>query len=134
MLITKASEYALLSLVLISKSKKPIDVYTLSKKLSISKSFLAKVLQSLAKSDILSSFKGVNGGFVLNKKTTDISIMDIILIVEKKHPFVFECSKDMEDCYDNKADTCLIWPIFNNLQNKIDDFLKKLSLADILEV
>jgi len=48
MLLTKASEYALLSLILISKEDYPIDVDTLSKKLNISKSFLAKILQSLA--------------------------------------------------------------------------------------
>ncbi len=57
MLITKASEYALLSLIVLSRATSPMDSETLSKELSISKSFLAKILQSLAKSGILNSYK-----------------------------------------------------------------------------
>ena len=49
MLLTKASEYALLSLIMISQKNTPQDVDTLSRQLGISKSFLAKILQSLAK-------------------------------------------------------------------------------------
>ena len=40
MLITRASEYALLSLIVLAKADKPLDADTLSKELDISKSFL----------------------------------------------------------------------------------------------
>ena len=66
MLFTKASEYALLSLILISQKSSPVDVDTISNELKISKSFLAKILQNLAKDGVLKSFKGANGGFALN--------------------------------------------------------------------
>ena len=52
MLLTKASEYALLSLIMISQKETPQDVDTLSTGLDISKSFLAKILQALAKEGI----------------------------------------------------------------------------------
>ena len=68
MLFTKASEYAMLSLILLSQAKHPKDVDTISSELGISKSFLAKILQNLAKEGILHSFKGANGGFVLADK------------------------------------------------------------------
>ena len=42
MLLTKKSEYALLSLVSIAKSDHPKNVEVLSNELNISKSFLAK--------------------------------------------------------------------------------------------
>ena len=59
MLITRASEYAILSLILLSKADSPQDSETLSTKLAISKSFLAKVLQTLAKNGILKSYKAI---------------------------------------------------------------------------
>ena len=68
MLITRASEYAILSLIVLSKASAPMDSETLSNQLSIPKSFLAKILQALARNEILKSYKGVNGGFVLVKK------------------------------------------------------------------
>ncbi len=49
MLLTKASEYALLSLIYISQKDVPVDVDTMSGELDISKSFLAKILQNLAR-------------------------------------------------------------------------------------
>ena len=78
MLLTKASEYALLSLIYISQKEAPVDVDTMSNELGISKSFLAKILQSLAREGILISFKGANGGFLLANKPENISIKRII--------------------------------------------------------
>ena len=57
MLLTKKSEYALLSLIYISKQEEPINVDFLSKELEISKSFLAKIMQSLAKDGLVTSHR-----------------------------------------------------------------------------
>ncbi|QOP40967.1 RrF2 family transcriptional regulator [Sulfurimonas marina] len=133
MLITKASEYAILSLIVLSSAKDPMDSESLSRELAISKSFLAKILQSLAKAGILKSYKGVNGGFALNKDPKEINMLDVLSNVESKAPAVFECSPSEKDCPSDRADICSIWPFLNKLQIKIDDFLKNLTLADILK-
>ncbi|MBU1928207.1 Rrf2 family transcriptional regulator [bacterium] len=133
MLITKASEYAILSLIVLSKATTPMDSDTLSRELSISKSFLAKILQSLAKSDILKSYKGVNGGFALAKEPKMINMLDVMSSVEGKAPAVFDCAPSTKNCPSDKADICSIWPFLNKLQLKIDFFLADLTLADILE-
>lgn len=131
MLITKASEYALLSLIYIAKCDKPQDVVTLSNELKISKSFLAKILQTLAKEGILISFKGVKGGFILSKKPSQISVKHIIESAEKKNIAVFDCSSG--ECPSHKDDNCSLFPMLNKLQNKIDEFLDSISLEDILD-
>jgi Rrf2 family protein len=133
MLITRASEYAILSLIVLSKASAPMDSDTLSRELSISKSFLAKILQSLAKSAILKSYKGVNGGFTLAKDPKEIAMLDVMSAVEGKAPAVFDCSPSMKDCPSDRANICSIWPFLNKLQGKIDNFLAALTLADILE-
>jgi Rrf2 family protein len=133
MLLTRASEYALLSLVVLAKSDKPLDAETLSNELDIPKSFLAKILQSLAREKIISSFKGVNGGFSLNETSHTRTLLELMTAVESKTPAVFDCSSSQEDCPSNKASTCKIWPFINRLQGKIDAFLGTLTLQDILE-
>jgi len=133
MLITRASEYAILSLILISSAKEPIDSDTLSKELSISKSFLAKILQSLAKKNILKSYKGVNGGFLLNQEPAQINMLDVMTCVEGKAPAVFECSPSQEDCPSERANICSLWPFLHKLQGKIDLFLAEITLKDILK-
>ncbi|ANE36119.1 transcriptional regulator, BadM/Rrf2 family [Campylobacter iguaniorum] len=133
MLFTKASEYALLSLIFLSHSNSPKDVDTMSNELQISKSFLAKILQNLAKEGILNSFKGANGGFVLADKPSNISIRRILESAEKRKAYVFECSNDRSDCPSNKGNICKMWPMFNTLQRKVDDFLDDITLADIIK-
>ncbi|MDB2562594.1 Rrf2 family transcriptional regulator [Sulfurimonas sp.] len=133
MLITRASEYAILSLIVLSKASAPMDSETLSRELSISKSFLAKILQALAKKEILKSFKGVHGGFALAQNVEDINMLDVMSAVEGKAPAVFECAPSREDCPSDRANVCSIWPFLNKLQGKIDLFLADLTLADILE-
>ncbi len=133
MLITKASEYAILSLIVLSKEKKPMGSESLAMQLSIPKSFLAKILQSLAKANILKSFKGINGGFSLAITADEINMLDVMAAVEGKSPAVFECSPSMNDCPSDKASLCSIWPFLHKLQGKIDNFLAELTLADILE-
>jgi len=133
MLITRASEYAILSLILLSKAEAPMDSDTLSRELSISKSFLAKILQSLAKAQILNSYKGVNGGFALKKEPQDINMLEVASCVEGKAPAVFECAPSLDDCPSDKASRCSIWPFLHKLQGKIDLFLANLTLADLLD-
>ena len=133
MLMTKASEYALLSLIALAKAGHPLDADTLSRELDISKSFLAKILQSLARHGILNSYKGVNGGFELARHSRDITVLEVMEAAEGKSPAVFGCSPSQEDCPSNKAMSCGIWPFLNRLQGKVDAFLSTLTLEAILE-
>jgi len=132
MLLTKKSEYALLSLVSIAQSDTPKNVDLLATELNISKSFLAKILQNLAKNNILNSYKGTNGGFTLKKPCEELTILEITTISEQKLPTVFECTTAETTCEGNKEGKCTIFPLLNNLQFKINDFLNQLTLKDIL--
>ncbi|MBR8462015.1 Rrf2 family transcriptional regulator [Campylobacter sp. faydin G-140] len=133
MLFTKASEYALLSLILISQKSSPVDVDTISNELKISKSFLAKILQNLAKEQILKSYKGANGGFMLSTDAQNVSVKTIIECAERREVSVFECSSSVDGCPSNKALSCQIWTMFSGLQNKVDEMLDEIKLSDIIK-
>ncbi len=131
--MTRASEYALLALVVLAKSSVSMDSDTLSKELNISKSFLSKILQSLTRHQILQSFKGVNGGFELIKDKNEITILEVMRAVEGKGPAVFDCSPSTDSCPSDKAKSCSLWPFLNKLQGKIDNFLDTVTIADLIE-
>jgi len=73
----------------------------------------------------LVSYKGAKGGFALNRRFDEISILEVVE--------VFECSPAQSCCPSDQASSCVIWPFLNRLQNKIDGFLKELTLKDILD-
>ncbi len=133
MLMTRASEYALLSLIVLAKADHPLDADTLSRELDISKSSLAKIPQALARKGILNSYKGVNGGFELARKRSEITVLEVMEAAEGKSPAVFSCSPSVDDCPSNKALSCGLWPFLNRLQHKVDGFLGTLTLEAIME-
>ncbi len=133
MLMTRASEYALLSLVTLASATEPMDTETLAHDLAISKSFLAKILQALARAGILKSYKGVKGGFVLIQPKEEITLLNIMRAAEGKDLSVFDCSSGAGNCPSEKEDSCHIYPFIHNLQGRIDEFLGGMTLADILE-
>lgn len=134
MLFTKASEYALMAVVTIAKSSKPVDVLTLSNELKLSRSFLAKVLQSLAKEGILHSYKGAKGGFELAKNRDEITIIEIVRAVDEGSATVFSCSSSQQDCPSGKekGSLCVVWPLLNKLQSKVDAVLNTTTLSDLI--
>jgi len=132
MLLTRASEYALLSLDVLRKSDIPLGAEQIAHQLSIPKSFLAKILQSLAKQNILDSKKGAHGGFILVKEINQISVNEIIFAAEGKTPAVFDCTQYTASCPNGSIGSCAISPFLMNFQTKIDDFLNDLMLSDIL--
>jgi len=131
MLLTRASEYALLTLDVIIKSDRPLGSDYLAKELNISKSFLAKILQNLTKADILESRRGAQGGYVLKKKAEDISIYAIIQAAEGKKPIVFDCLSYADTCPNGAVGTCAISPFLARFQFKIDNYLKNITLEEL---
>ena len=130
MKITRAGDYALRALSYIANND-PNKIYMrseLSEKCGIPDSFLGKILQSLAKSEILVSERGKKGGFKLNKKPKDISIYDIIKSVEGEI-MLNECLLDKSFC--KSFSYCKIHQVLGDIRNTLVDDMKRYSLEDI---
>jgi Rrf2 family protein len=132
MIFTKSTAYALQALIELSKSKKPIDVATLSNLTNLPRPFLAKLLQNLSKNGIVKSFKGINGGFLLAKDPKEITITEIFKALEDKDSFVFYCSSSKEKCTRDRNDICSLWPFFSKLEGEISKVLDKYTLFDVI--
>ncbi len=133
MLLTRATEYALLSLEIIKNAKHPIGVEFIANELNIPKSFLAKILQNLAKNEILISRKGAKGGFVLARPIDEITLFSIVVAAENKYPAVFDCTQYKESCPNGAVGMCAISPFLAKFQTKVNSFLTEMTLGDIFE-
>ena len=134
MIFTRSTGYALLVLTELAVIGEAINTTSLSERIGVSKFFLAKLLQNLSKKGIVKSFKGVNGGFVLDKEPKDIKIIDIFKSVEDKDFLVYECAQNEEDCPNNRANVCSIWPFLNLLEDNIYSYLDRFTLEDVVRM
>ncbi len=134
MLFTKSTAYALQALIELSSYDKPVDVNTLSEKTDIPKPFLAKLLQNLSKKNVIKSYKGIHGGFLLTKKPEEIKILDIFKTIEDKDSLVFYCSSSSQNCTRERSSICSTMPFFNRLENEIETIIDKYTLADVIRI
>ena len=134
MLFTKSTAYALQALIELSKYDRPIDVTTLAKNTNIPKPFLAKLLQNLSKNSIIKSYKGVNGGFILQKSPREIKIIDIFKTIEDKDSLIFYCSSNSENCTRDRSTICSTYPFFSKLEKEIEVVFEKYTLEDVIRI
>ena len=78
---------AVIYLALFSSKEKKIGIKEIAGELEIPSPFLGKILQSLSKHHILGSTKGPHGGFYLEKPAIDISLMEIIELIDGTDAF-----------------------------------------------
>ena len=76
-----------------------IGIKQISFDLDIPKPFLSKILQQITRHKLLLSNKGPNGGFMLAKSANEISIMDIVTIVDGPD-FFQNCLIGLKTCRD----------------------------------
>jgi len=84
-MLSNTCKYAIRSVVYISvyaNGDKNIGIKKISDELDIPSPFLGKILQTLVRKKILNSVKGPHGGFSLGRPSEDISIMDIVEIID----------------------------------------------------
>jgi Rrf2 family iron-sulfur cluster assembly transcriptional regulator len=89
-MLSNTSKYAIravIYLALFASSDKKIGIREVSDQLGIPMPFLGKILQLLAKQQVLDSTKGPHGGFSLKRPAVDLSLMEIIEIIDGKDSF-----------------------------------------------
>ena len=92
-------------------------------------SFTAKILRQLVKSGVLSSARGVNGGFGLARAATDISVLDIVEGVEGPIQLT-DCAPDPENCA--LSHDCPVSGVWLEVQLRMTALLRETTLESLL--
>ncbi|OFX45374.1 MAG: Rrf2 family transcriptional regulator [Bacteroidetes bacterium GWA2_30_7] len=122
--LTEASSIALHSMVIIAKSKETLNVVKISEVIGSSKHHVAKVLQRLVKDDLLDSFRGPFGGFILKKEPKSITLLEVYESIEGRIE-IATCPVDKKICPFKK---CIIDNIGNQMTIDFRDYLKNQTL------
>lgn len=129
--LSKKTEYAIIALMAMTNSKDD-KLYTskeLSQKHNIPPELMGKVMQSLAKNNLIISHQGVKGGYQLTADLSAINIISVITAVEGPLQVVDCVSIDECDC--NQLSSCNIKGPMEMIQNELFSFLGNISLKDL---
>lgn len=92
MKISGGVEWSLHCCVVLSQAEGPVPTARLAELHGVSKSYLAKHLQSLARAGLVHPTEGRDGGYVLTRAPGDISVLDVVQAVDGDAP-AFRCTE-----------------------------------------
>ena len=132
MRITLESDYALRIVSELARIDGVVDANTLAEKTSVTVRFTLKILHKLVQGDLVSSYKGVKGGYKLKVGADSITLKSVIELIDGPI-FIARCLEKGEACAlnHNKAD-CIYHHIFDSISLEVAKKLDKVTIHDVL--
>jgi Rrf2 family protein len=133
MVFTKGTEYAFKALVFMARRPEQefFGVKELSAELSVSGSYLAKILQRLVRENYLRSVTGPGGGFGLNDKARKSTMLKILESVEDKG-FLQRCILGASPC--REKNPCPFHAIWKESREEMAEKLSQLTIFDVSDI
>jgi len=91
--------------------------------------YLEQILNTLRKTGLIKSVRGVNGGYSLAKKPDEIRILDIVTALEGSLAPVKCVDHNTEGC--ERFEHCVTRALWSELKDKIEETLSTTTLEDL---
>ena len=134
MRITTLAEYGVICALHLARrvSEGPITGRDIAARERLPVDYVEQILLRLRRADIVRSTRGAHGGYELAHDADSISIRAVIAASEMT-TFDLHClSHPVEEERCSASHACSIRPVWQLLQQKIDDVLEGIRLADLL--
>jgi Rrf2 family transcriptional regulator, iron-sulfur cluster assembly transcription factor len=131
-MLSNTSKYAIRAVIYIAlnaEGQNKIGIKQISKDLDIPTPFLGKILQTLAKHKLLLSTKGPHGGFGLAKDAEEISLWEIVEVIDGVDSFC-DCILGLTLCSQGEQH-CSIHRNFADLREKLRDLFKTENVGEL---
>lgn len=107
--------------------KGTIPLKMIAKDQGISEKYLEQIINPLTKSGLVKSFRGAQGGYILTNPPEEITVGEILRVLEG--------SLSPVDCVDHpncaNADTCVSLSVWKKMKDALDEVVDHITLADM---
>lgn len=128
--LTTRGRYAVTTMVEIAKSakKKPVPLSSVAQQSNISLSYLEQLIVGLRQRDLVKSYRGPGGGYILGRPSDKIVISEILLAAEDCKPAKVNDNnpRKTDDC----AETFALWDHIGELLHAT---LTQVTLEDVIK-
>lgn len=108
---------------------KYIPLREISKRQEISIKYLEQIVFLLLKNGYITSLRGLQGGYKLQKKPELYLVEDILRVIEGE--IVPVTCLETQSCPCGRSDTCKTLPFWKGLHAAVNDYLNSFTLADL---
>ncbi|WP_432666268.1 Rrf2 family transcriptional regulator [Wukongibacter baidiensis] len=134
MKITQEADYALRIILHLSKNgiDARVDAKSISESEGIPARFTLKILRKLTKAGLTKSYRGVGGGYSLNRKPEAITMKDVIEAIDGPI-YINRCIYDKEYCNIHRTGTCDIHRELNKVRKTLIEELESVNFSDLMK-
>lgn len=131
MRLTTKGRYAVTAMLDLAfhSRENPVTLTDIATRQTISLSYLEQLFARLRRAGMVTGVRGPGGGYRLSRDAKSINIADIITAVDE-HVDSTKCG-GQANCQNNQA--CLTHDLWVGLSDQIRDYLKGISLGELLE-
>ena len=128
-MISQTAEYALRAIVHLAQTHPvPQTAASIAERTHVPVPYLSKVMQSLARVGLVSSQRGLHGGFALVRKSSTFSVLDVITAVEPLH-HIRSCPLRIP----GHIDLCMLHGTLENALVKMEEVYAATPIDRLLE-
>jgi Rrf2 family iron-sulfur cluster assembly transcriptional regulator len=130
MRLTTKGRYAVTAMLdlALHNGQGPIALADIAARQAISLSYLEQLFLRLRRSGLVTSARGPGGGYTLGRRTTEISVAEVITAVDEQVDAT-RCG-GLENCQDELR--CLTHDLWHELSLQIEAFFRGITLADLV--
>lgn len=107
----------------------PVPLKFIAKKQSISDQYLEQIFSALKKSGLVTSVRGAQGGYLLAKEPKDITVGDILTVLEGPVS-LSDCVLDEDVC--ENSGVCVTKIVWEKMKKGIDEVINSITLQDMI--
>lgn len=134
MKITREADYGLRVVLHLCKLGfgEKVEAKVISEDEGIPLRFLLKLLRKLIQVDILRSYRGIRGGYAINKLPEQITLKDVIEAIDGP-VCVNRCVIEPNFCNLNKSDVCIIHRAMTKVQKNLNAELESINFSQLVD-
>jgi Rrf2 family protein len=133
MRITTQGDYALRCLLNIAcrSDKGAVSISRIVEEEGLPQDYIEQLLMKLRRHKLIKSVRGVNGGYLLDKSTSDITVKDVLIAVEGEAFEVICARRNNANKKSCRRDKCVLKTVWLDLKATIDSHLDKITIKDL---
>ncbi|WP_315165741.1 Rrf2 family transcriptional regulator [Metaclostridioides mangenotii] len=114
----------------LEQDKGPIPLKLIANRQNISMQYLEQIFSALKKANLVKSVRGAQGGYLLAKNAKDITVGDVLNVLEGPVS-ISECMLDEDIC--ENSNTCVTKGVWEKIKKGIEDVTYSITLQDMLD-
>jgi Rrf2 family protein len=135
MRVTTWTEYSLIISLHLARrgGARPVAARELAEIERLPGDYVEQILLRLRRAGLVESVRGARGGYYLAREPAHISVRDVMTACEHQ-TFEINCENHQVDGERCRPDgECSIRPVWQALQQRVDELLSSISLADLMK-